>query len=133
MWCVPYRTEESVELVCSSQNRRIFAHHYQKEDIPGRVLVVEYQKIEYVGRVPGRIPAIDLIGTSLKITLYPTYVEFKTGTLLLVRHIIIETLKSVPGHFSVPQAKKVCRGTKKIGLAHALRRRCSGTQNTGGR
>jgi hypothetical protein len=45
-------------LVCSSQNRGTFAHHFQKKEIPSRVLLVEYQKIEYVGRVPGRIPAI---------------------------------------------------------------------------
>jgi hypothetical protein len=46
-----------VELVCSSQNRGTFTHHFQKEEIPGRVLPVEYQKIEYVGGVTGRIPA----------------------------------------------------------------------------
>jgi hypothetical protein len=53
-------TEESAKLVCSSQNKGTFAHHFQEEEIPGRVLPVEYQyqKIEYVGRVPGRIPAI---------------------------------------------------------------------------
>jgi hypothetical protein len=45
-------------LVCSSQNRGSFAHHFQKEESPGRVLLVEYQKIEYVGKVPRRIPAI---------------------------------------------------------------------------
>jgi hypothetical protein len=43
-------------LVCSSQNRGTFAYHFQKEEIPSRVLPVEYRKIEYVGRVPGRIP-----------------------------------------------------------------------------
>jgi hypothetical protein len=53
-----FRTEESVELVCSSQNRVTFAHHFQKEEIPSRVLLLEYQKIEYIGRVSGRIPAI---------------------------------------------------------------------------
>jgi hypothetical protein len=58
LWFVPYRTEESAELVCSSQNRGTFPHHFQKEENYGRVLPVEYQKIEYVGRVPGRIPAI---------------------------------------------------------------------------
>ncbi len=47
-----------MELVCTSQKRGTFAHHFQKREIPGRVLLVEYQKIEYVGRVPGRIPAI---------------------------------------------------------------------------
>ncbi len=46
-----------MELVCSSQNRGTFTHHFQKEEIPGRVLPVEYQKIEYVGGVTGRIPA----------------------------------------------------------------------------
>jgi hypothetical protein len=55
---VSCRTEESAELVFSSQNRGTFAHYFQKEEIPGRVLPVEYQKIEYVGRVPGRTPAI---------------------------------------------------------------------------
>jgi hypothetical protein len=45
-------------LVCSSQNRGTFAHHFQKEEIPSRVLPVDYQKIEYIGRVPGRILAI---------------------------------------------------------------------------
>jgi hypothetical protein len=47
-----------MELVYSSQNRGTFAHHFQKEESPGRVLLVEYKKIEYVGKVPGRIPAI---------------------------------------------------------------------------
>jgi hypothetical protein len=45
-------------LVCSSQNRGTFAHHFQKEEIPSRVLPVDYQKIEYIGRVSDRIPAI---------------------------------------------------------------------------
>jgi hypothetical protein len=58
LWFVPYRTEESVELVSSSQNRGTLAHYFQKEEISSRVLPVEYEKIEYVGRVPGRIPAI---------------------------------------------------------------------------
>ena len=52
-WFVPYRTEESAELVCSSQNRGTFTHHFQKEEISSKVLPVEYQKIEYV---PGEIP-----------------------------------------------------------------------------
>jgi hypothetical protein len=68
LWFVPYRTEESAELVCSSQNRGTFAHHSQKEEIPGRVLPVEYpKKIEYVGRVPGKIPAILLLLNSISL------------------------------------------------------------------
>ncbi len=52
-WFVPYRTEESAELVCSSQNRGTFTHDFQKEEISSKVLPVEYQKIEYM---PGEIP-----------------------------------------------------------------------------
>jgi hypothetical protein len=40
-------------LVCSSQNRGTFTHHFQKEEISSKVLPVEYQKIEYV---PGETP-----------------------------------------------------------------------------
>ncbi len=54
-WFVPYRTEESAELVCSSQNRGTFTHHFQKEEISSKALPVEYQKIEYV---PGEIPQV---------------------------------------------------------------------------
>jgi hypothetical protein len=52
------------------------------------------------------------------------------NTCCVVRRIIINTWKSAPGHFSVPQMKKVHRGTKKIVLAHALQHRYYGAQKT---